>query len=176
MFLKILFIQLCVLVFLSCKNRDKGKEQIQSIKYDSIGTNDSVPEFGRQKDTVILDSFGTITNRSKIEIATATKYFDSTSAYFDRSNEICSKWNLSKENIKKILLTSEDIDAGREFHDFYDVFPCSYKGTIIVDGKRAKYMINAGAFCRIEFKDTAFLMGYKKEDHKKYFLLGPGIE
>ncbi len=129
---KILFIQICMLAFLSCKNNDKGKTENQSIKYDSVGTSNSVSEFGRQKrDTVILDSFGTSTKRWEIEIVTATKYLDSTSAYFDRDNEICSKWNLSKENIKKILSTSEDIDAGREFHVFMMFFHAVIKEQLL---------------------------------------------
>ena len=49
-------------------------------------------------------------------------------------------------------------------------------GKLKIDGEHAIYTINAGAFSIIEFRDTSIVIGYKKKDHKKYFLLGPGIK
>ncbi len=177
MYLRILPIQLCMLALLSCKNGDKEKSQDQSRKHDSIDTKNTLPEFEQKQDTLLLDSSVKISNKSRIEIVSVNKYIDSTPAYansYKRHKQKCAEWDLNKENIKRILLTSTVIDT-HELHYYYNVFPCYYTGKITIDGKLADFTINAGAFSIIEFRDTSIIIGYKKEDYKKYFLLGPGI-
>jgi hypothetical protein len=104
-----------------------------------------------------------------------SKYLDTSSQYFEMSEKKCSDWSLKADEIREILMTSERVDS-RELHYYYDVFPCYYFGKLLFNNKHALYKVNAGAFCIIEFKDTSLIYGYKKNDYKKYFLLGPGID
>ncbi|HLG39061.1 MAG TPA: hypothetical protein VI461_05305 [Chitinophagaceae bacterium] len=154
--------------------------QEQDTRHDSVSdTKDPLKGFRQQKqDTIMLDSSVKISNKVRIEVLSINKFMDSAHANvnsFKIDKIKCSEWSLSKENIKTIISVSEAIDS-HELHYMYDVYPCYFIGEITVNGKHAGYTINAGAFSIIEFKDTSLILGYKKPDYKKYFLLGPGIE
>lgn len=110
-----------------------------------------------------------------IKILSVKKVCDTNSKYLDRYAESCKKWNLTKEDVVNILLSSEKI-SGHEAHYFYGILPCSYKGDLIINEKRAKFIINAGALSEIKYSDTTIFYGYKKNDYKKYFVIGPGID
>jgi hypothetical protein len=116
-----------------------------------------------------------IDQNTKIEVQTVKKSIDTASKFFSKYSNKCTDWNLNKDEILKILKSSTEID-GQEFHNYYDVLPCYFSGEVNISNQLASYEINAGAFVTIFFKDTSIYLGYKRNDYKKYFLLGPGID
>lgn len=115
-------------------------------------------------------------NQEKIvKVLSAEKICDTASKHFGKYAENCKKWNLTKTDIAKIILSSDKIST-HEAHYFYEILPCSYIGELVIKGKKARYTVNAGALSEIKYSDTTFFHGYKKSNYKKYFIIGPGID
>lgn len=117
-----------------------------------------------------------VSNQEKpIKILSAEKVCDTGSKHFEKYAENCKTWNLTKYDIVNILLSSEKI-SGHDAHYFYEILPCSYRGEIIINKKKAKFIVTAGALSEIKYSDTTLFYGYKKDNYKKYFVVGPGID
>lgn len=108
-------------------------------------------------------------------ILSAKKIYDTNSKYWDEFSEKCTQWNLTKQDMVNILLSSLKVN-GHEAHYYYENLPCSYRGELIINKKKARFIINAGALSEIKFNDTTIFYGYKKNDFKRYFILGPGMD
>lgn len=126
---------------------------------------------------IILVTFrSNSSNRNKtVTVLSVEKILDSTSIHFLKYRESCNDWNLTKDDIARIILLSDKITA-HEAHYFYEILPCSYRGELIIRGKKARYSVNAGALSEIKYSDTTFFHGYKKSNYAKYFIVGPGID
>jgi hypothetical protein len=124
---------------------------------------------------LIIVALGIFCNKyssyKNIEVLTAEKVADSSSIHYPSYKSTYLNWQLTKEDIKTIIKLSEEID-GAEWHYFYLDLPFYYKGNAIIDGKEARYKVNAGATTVLFFADTTIMLGYKKDDFKKYFVEG----
>jgi hypothetical protein len=175
----IFFLLFCSIVFLSCNSGNENKSsspQNQNTNQDTLPVNDSNGIAKKKVQNRQTDSpYTKITQQTVIEVRTVNKKFDTTSKFLKVYAEKCDNWKLNEEGILNILRNSKEMD-GQEFHHYYDVLPCYYSGKVSIDGNLASYEINAGAFTTLFYKDTSVYLGYKKDDYRKYFLVGPGIE
>lgn len=108
-------------------------------------------------------------------ILSLEKVVDTTSKFWAKYQSKCDKWMLIKNKIASIFLLSEKID-GHKAHYFFEVLPCSYRGELIINKKKAKFIVNAGALSEIKYSDTTIFYGYLKADFKKFFITGAGME
>lgn len=115
-----------------------------------------------------------ITSSTVLEVLQFSKAIDSNANFLPNYAQACDKWTLTAQKIEQILRTSKEI-AGSEWHYLYSDLPCSYTGTVNINGKLAAFSINAGAVTTLAFKDTSVWLGYAKPDFKKYFLEGQDI-
>jgi hypothetical protein len=119
--------------------------------------------------------YTTISNKTSIKVLDISKRSDSTSRYFSMYKNSCDKWSLSANDIIHIVKSSTEI-TGEDFHHYYDVLPCYYAGELSVNEKRVPFEINAGSFIILTYKDTTVYLGYTRNDLKKFFVIGPGID
>jgi hypothetical protein len=57
----------------------------------------------------------------------------------------CADWTLTPDDVQ-FFFAHADAIAGEEWHHAYDVMPCRYEGTIVLDGEERRFEINAGSF------------------------------
>lgn len=81
----------------------------------------------------------------------------------------CDKWQLSKSTVEKIFRSSKPI-SGPEWHYLYDVWPCDYNGTILINKDTFSFRVNAGSYLVIWNADTSFRYGCTDKKFEKYFL------
>lgn len=175
--LKIPFIFFSLSLFLFCNNSTDTKNlDNQNLNQNSLDTNKNAIRIPKQQlDNKGNDYYSKISPKTAIKILSVNKSIDTTSRFLELYKKKCNAWTLKKNDIANIFLSSKEID-GQELHHYYDVLPCHYFGKATIDGKLASYELNAGAFLVLFYKDTSIYLGYKKDDYKKYFLTGPGIE
>lgn len=164
-------------ILFSCGSPNKNKVSDLSEKgkpTDTLKRVDSLLKKTEEKgenESQNLDEYIQITPKSRIEIISFNKMTDTTSRYYKFYKLKCQGWELTKDDIKSILLNSREISS-HEHHYNYNIYPCYFYGRFKIDGKLALCEINAGAFCTIEFKDTTVILGYDRSDYKKFFLSG----
>lgn len=109
-----------------------------------------------QKDTLIIE---------KVEIVRYKKAVDAKrSADFPKYGKACPTWNLTKEQITQVITGSRLMD-GHEFHYYFDVLPCSYKGEVIINGiLKYEFEVNAGSYVILFKKGVTLFMSYDKKD------------
>ena len=83
--------------------------------------------------------------------------------------EQCEKWQLSKSTIEKIFRSSKPI-SGPEWHYLYDVWPCDFNGTILINKDTFSFRLNAGSHLVIWNADTSLRYGCTDKKFEKYFL------
>lgn len=169
-----------VLMLFSCGNSEDNSivtEQQKKIKNDTLPVVVIDSVLGKQVSYKPTSSspYMRIDQKTKIEVQTFAKSIDVSSKFFSKYSDGCAGWNLDKNEIVSILKSSIEID-GQEYHNYYDVLPCYCSGQVKINDKLVSYEINAGSFITLFFKDTSIYLGYKGNDYKKYFLLGPGID
>jgi hypothetical protein len=176
--MKKIFVSITLLTMLYCCNSsDVNKKDTTQLPL----SNDSSEPNVLQKSERVRENYDTtnvyrkISANSKVTILSSKKIFDTTSKFFALYKLKCESWVLTQNEIKKVILVSEEI-TGEEFHHFYDVLPCYYIGDALIDNKRVKYTLNSGAFANLSFADTAITLGYKKNNYAKYFIIGPGAD
>ncbi|MBL7732290.1 MAG: hypothetical protein JNM88_14020 [Chitinophagaceae bacterium] len=106
-----------------------------------------------------------------IKVIKVEKYTDTESMYYPIVKDKCAGWSLTTDDIVSILMNSSPISL-REWHTDYSNFPCYYKGILSLNGRKADFTINAGAFSTIILSDTVISLGYKGKNYMKYFLDG----
>lgn len=84
----------------------------------------------------------------------------------------CDKWKIDKSLIEKIFRASHPISSS-EFHFLYDVWPCNFKGKMLLEKDTFSFEINPGSYIVLWNKDTSIYYGYKGKKYKKYFLSEP---
>jgi hypothetical protein len=164
----IIIISVFVILF-SCNNKNATKTSQKEKQIDTFKKSDPVPEKSQEKNEhQNLGKYTQITSKSKIEVISLNKVIDTTSRYYKLIKIKCQEWQLTKDDIKSILLNSREID----YHRIHNEYPCYYNAQIKIDGQLANGDINAGAFCTIRFRDTLIILDYYKSDYKKFFLSG----
>lgn len=164
----ILFLMPCIFI-LSC-NQGKNKEVVNSADTLSF-QKDSSSLYGTK------DEFLRLFNKLdsiNFNIISFGKTCDSSNQYFPEYLKKCQNWTLDGPKLKKIFYNISPID-GPEWNNFYDYVPCEYDGTIDIDNKLFKYIIEAGSVVHIVFRDTTLTFGYKKTD-KTLFINSPAYE
>lgn len=81
----------------------------------------------------------------------------------------CDKWQLSKSTVEKIFRSSKPI-SGPGWHYLYDVWPCDFKGAILINKDTFSFRVNAGSHLVIWNADTSFRYGCTDKKFEKYFL------
>lgn len=160
-----------LILFYNCNNLKTSNGQEGVKKSETADSLRDIPRSidGKVKPTALYQKLDVET---AITVLTAVKQTDSASKYFGLLESSCKDWNLNADIIEQILKGSEEIGSLREWYTDYSVFPCYYTGELLIDGKRAAYSINAGAFSHIEFADSVMSLGYARKDYKRYFPSG----
>lgn len=57
----------------------------------------------------------------------------------------CADWKLTPDDVRLFFAHADAITA-EEWHHAFDVMPCRYEGTIVLDGKQRRFEINGGSF------------------------------
>lgn len=112
-----------------------------------------------------------ITAETDLAVLKFTKQTDTNANFYPNYAQACEKWTLTAEQIVQVLRTSKEL-WGEEWLHLYEVLPCSVTGTVNINGKLARFEVNAGASTALFFKDSTVRLGYAKPDFKKYFLEG----
>lgn len=147
------------------------------MKDETLMTSDSIVENPivedqKEEEIKILEQDSIIIK--KVKIMTYEKVLDRKSKFFEKYQDRCSSWQLSKEQIEEILLRSKYID-GQEFSYLFSVLPCYYKGEVIInDSIKLTFEMNAGSYTSLYNSNVSYRLGYYRE--KKFFIESPGIE
>ena len=109
-------------------------------------------------------------NHQPFEIVSFTNTLNKQTTDTDTSK--CSRWTLTKPDIKQIIKNSEPID-GTTWDLSFLVLTCTKSVSIVQSGNQFKVEINAASFFSVNNGDTSVLFrDYKKSD-RKYFIEGP---
>ena len=174
--MKIKLLTIFVSLFFGCVQRKETKPEQVQIVIDSTGIKvksiDTVTK--NSNDTILLESI----LREKQEVFDINKDFEintleKSSNYpsSDTDTLACSKWNLSKTQIKKIILESIPIN-GFEWHHLFGHFPCQIHGKILQDSTEFEYYVNAGAWLKISSTDSTITLGSFKDENDQFFIDG----
>jgi len=93
----------------------------------------------------------------------------------DQDLEACGGWHLNKADLPELFQKARTISGTETDLSFADM-PCGYVGTCTLDGKQAKYTINAGAHAVIFFGDSSIYLGFFDQSIQGKFLSGPNEE
>ncbi|MCB0740102.1 MAG: hypothetical protein KDB92_03385 [Chitinophagaceae bacterium] len=166
---KLFFLTLLV-VYMSCvepKKKEGGNYKV--VKTIESPIKDSIEDIPILLDTIA----GAIPfAKSNIEVLAYNKQCDSNSSEFNEYQNDCNNWCLSKSDFRLTLMKSTVITEGNILHYFYIPVPCSYSGYVKIDGRKAKFNINAGAIYSIAFRNCTIILGYNLENYKRYFIEG----
>lgn len=90
----------------------------------------------------------------------------------EKDTTICKNWNLSVNDIKKLIKESEAIN-GPDWHHLFEHLPCSTTGQLKQANQTFDFQINGGAWMTITDSDTTLYYGYFKKDGNKLFISTP---
>ncbi|RAJ08417.1 hypothetical protein LX64_01068 [Chitinophaga skermanii] len=120
--------------------------------------------------TTTLTSFQA--KKPTIKVCSFKKEYDTSSRWWKDSKVDCEKWTLTADKIAYLLLNMKQMD-GPTLHDLYNTWPCSYVGTVLVNGNEMQFELNAGSWAYLKPKGKGWVLyGYFKKDAKKYFVEG----
>lgn len=166
----VFFLTLFVSVLMNCQSHSKSENQsgeslisAEIVKHKNSGA----PELEKQLSWQLYYN----SSLKELKVIKAEKYIDTSSMYYPLLKDKCTRWSLTNDGIVSILMNSSAISL-REWHTDYSNFPCYYKGILSLNGRKADFTINAGAFSRIILSDTVISLGYKEKNYAKYFLDG----
>ena len=114
-------------------------------------------------------------DNEKIAVISFNKKYDSSSTFWEDYSSRCLRWNLSKENIIKIIKNRRKIDKF-EFSYFYEVLPCTYQGYVLIGNKKYHFEINSGSFIILERMGKYVYYGCSNKYTRKYFMLPPATK
>jgi hypothetical protein len=112
-----------------------------------------------------------ITSSTELQVLKFSKQTDTGANFYPNYAQACEKWTLTAPQVVQILRTSKEL-WGEELIQLYQELPCTYTGTLTINGKVARFEINAGATTKLIFKDSTVHLGYAKADFQKFFLEG----
>jgi len=121
------------------------------------------------RDTIYLEPIKKLTfdPNQPFEILKIKKTDDFPSSMKD--TEICNDWNLTKNEIQKIITESKTIN-GSEWHVLFGHYTCNIDAKLIQNKNEFEASINGGAWFFIRSKDTTQMFGSFKKENEKYFL------
>lgn len=90
----------------------------------------------------------------------------------EKDTTICKSWNLSTNDIEKLINESEAIN-GPDWHHLFEHLPCSITGKLKQTNKTFGFQINGGAWMTITDNDTTLYYGYFKKDGDRLFISTP---
>lgn len=112
-------------------------------------------------------------NKAAFEIMSIANSVNNQSA--DPDTAKCSRWNLGKPQIERIIQNSEPLD-GTTWDLAFLHLACTKTIHLVQAGQDFEVELNAGSFFWVNNGDTAVLFGDFKKSDRKYFIEGPGIE
>jgi hypothetical protein len=122
------------------------------------------------------DITNALDKREKVALFSNNKYFEIVSAVkstttqsTDEDTTKCKSWNLTKEQVHKVIEDSKDIQ-GTEWDLSFSVLSCVIQGEILQAGQHYIYELNAGSWLHVTCGDTTLLLGNYKKADKKFFL------
>jgi hypothetical protein len=118
-----------------------------------------------QNGVYAVDNF--FDNRLPFQIISLKKDIKYTSEKSDLL--LCSNWNVSNQDIIKVIQNSNQINSHIVHYEF-DNLPCVYVGKITQNYVEYKVEVNAGSWFSVSNKDTTLFFGSYLDENKKYFL------
>jgi hypothetical protein len=100
-----------------------------------------------------INSTNLFDSDSKFEFSIHGRYSDYPSS--DPDTSYCSKWNLTDQDIQRILTKTTRI-SGQEWHILFGHYPCVYRGTLSQNEIEFKFEINGGSWLTITSDTTVF--------------------
>lgn len=107
--------------------------------------------------------------KESFDILSIKKSYDANSS--DNDTIKCIGWNLSKEEVKKVLNESRQM-SGVVWHHTFSVFRCQYIGKLIQEDKIYDFSLNAGAWFYISDGDSSAYFGSFNKQNNYLFLDG----
>lgn len=83
--------------------------------------------------------------------------------------DICSKWDLTEDEMEMVLKDSEVINKS-EWHYQFSFFKCQYTGQIKQADKMYDFSVNAGSWFSVSNKDSTTLYGSFNKKHETLFI------
>ncbi len=107
--------------------------------------------------------------KEPFEIVDIEKSADANSS-FDNI-DICTKWGLTKDEMKMVLKDSRVIN-GSEWHYLFSVYKCQYTGQIKQADKAYDFSVNAGSWFSVSDNDSTARYGNFNKKHDVLFIDG----
>src|SRR5688572_16783902 len=148
-----------LLFFIGCENKQKVVSKEEISRDSTIKQKDSIITIDNEaSDSIETTSYKYITGghsfkKRNVTVLTIEK---TNSRYASTGEDLgvqCDNWKLDKKAIERILRESIPI-TGHEWHYLYAVWPCYFQGSVKINGVVCHYAINAGAYVKIQGKDS----------------------
>lgn len=145
-------------ILFACENSKKENQTFEVSALNSSQT-DSISK--------PLAFYSVITPKTKIEVLTAVKKFDTSSIEYKETKNDVDSWSLSAKQIETILYHSKETKVLSCFEPFPVVY---YSCNILINNKQAYCQVLKDAKVNVKYSDTTITLGYMNDDFSTYFL------